>query len=342
VVQPRTAQQSPDDTPLARLAARQHGVVSRGQLLELGYSKERIHTLVMQGVLLRMHRGVYAVGHRRLTLRGRWLGAVLGCGDGARLSHRDAAMLWDLRRTSSGLIHVTATAPHRVDSVCCHRTRRPDRLGPTIIDAVPVTSLERTLLDLAAEESHQRTRALLEAAERRRLLDAHAILAEIDASNGHRGTARLAAALAEVADEPPELRSGLEARFLTLIREAGLPEPLTNTIVEGVPVDAYWPAHRLVVEVDGWDWHRSRRSFVDDRIKRNLLTLAGLTVLVFEDTTLASAPAEIRSAIAGAGRPSSAASDADADRVVTGRGHQGVDHAGVVGRGRARQRQRRP
>jgi Transcriptional regulator, AbiEi antitoxin len=300
VVRPTAAQQPSDDTPLARLAARQHGVVSRGQLLELGYTEQRIKTLVAEGTLLRLHRGVHAVGHRRLSLKGRWLAAVLGCGNGARLSHRDAAMLWDLRRTSSGLIHVTAAGTHRLDGVDCHRTRHPDRLGTTLIDAIPVTTIERTLLDLAADEPLQRMRSLLEAAERRRVLDARRLTAEIDASNGHRGTARLAAALALVADEPPELRSGLEARFLLLIREAGLPEPSTNVLVDGLPVDAYWPRYDLIVEVDGWRWHRGRRSFIDDRIKRNQLTLAGHTVLVFEDTTLETAPAEIRRAIADA------------------------------------------
>jgi hypothetical protein len=286
------------------LAARQHGVVSRGQLLHLGYSEQRIKTLVAEGALLRVHRGVYAVGHRRLTLKGRWLAAVLGCGDGARLSHRDAAMLWDLRRTSSGLIHVTAAGTHRLDGVDCHRTRHPDRLGTTLIDAIPVTSLERTLLDLAADEPHQRTVALLEAAERRRLLDGRTIRAEIDESPGHRGTARLARALAEVADEPPDLRSGLEASFLALTRGAGLPDPATNVVVAGVPVDAYWPQYKLVVEVDGWRWHRSRRSFEEDRRRTNRLQLAGLTVLRFTDTQIANDPqgvaAEIRCAIADA------------------------------------------
>jgi hypothetical protein len=286
------------------LAARQHGVVAREQLLALGYSKERIHTLVAEGVLLRLHRGVYAVGHRRLTLKGRWLAAVLGCGDGARLSHRDAAMLWDLRRTSSGPIHVTAPGPHRLTGLRCHRTRHPDRLGTTLIDAIPVTTIERTLLDCAVGEPHERVLALLEAAERRNILDGRTIRAEIDESPGHRGTARLARALAEVADEPPDLRSGLEAAILALTRGAGLPDPSTNVVVAGVPVDAYWPQYALVVEVDGWRWHRSRRSFEEDRRRTNRLQLAGLTVLRFTDTQVDRDPqgvaAEIRRAIADA------------------------------------------
>jgi hypothetical protein len=279
-------------------------VVSREQLAGLGYSKRQIQTLVAEGVLLRIHRGVYAVGHRRLTLKGRWLAAVLGCGNGARLSHRDAAMLWDLRRTSSGLIHVTAAGTHCLDGVDCHRTRHPDRLGTTLIDAIPVTTIERTLLDCAVGEPHQRTVALLEAAERRRLLDGRTIRAEIGDSPGHRGAALLARALAEVADEPPDLRSGLEAAFLALTRGAGLPDPSTNVVVAGVPVDAYWPQYGLVVEVDGWRWHRSRRSFEEDRRRTNRLQLAGLTVLRFTDTQVDNDPrgvaAEIRRAIADA------------------------------------------
>jgi hypothetical protein len=274
--------------------------VSRDQLRALGPSDRAIDRRLESGALLRLHRGVYAVGHRRLTLKGRWLAAVLGCGDGARLSHRDAAMLWDLRRTSSGPIHVTAPGPHRLTGVRCHRTRHPDRLGAALIDAIPVTTIERTLLDCAVGEPHARVLALLEAAERRNILDGRTIRAEIEKSPGHRGAALLARALAEVADVPPELRSGLEARFLEIIRAAGLPEPLTNVVVEGIPVDAYWPAYNLVVEVDGWDWHRSRRSFIDDRAKTNRLQLAGLTALRFDETTIAGAPAEIRRAIAAA------------------------------------------
>jgi hypothetical protein len=286
------------------LAARQHGVVARDQLLALGFSKERIHTLVAEGTLLRLHRGVYAVGHRRLTAKGQWMAAVLGCGDGARLSHRDAAALWDLRRVPSGATHVTAAGFHRLTGVRCHRTRHPDRLGSTMIDAIPVTTIERTLLDCAVGEPHARVLALLEAAERRNILDGRTIRAEIDESPGHRGTARLARALAEVADEPPDLRSGLEAAFLALTRGAGLPDPSTNVVVAGVPVDAYWPQYALVVEVDGWRWHRSRRSFEEDRRRTNRLQLAGLTVLRFTDTQIANDPqgvaAEIRRAIADA------------------------------------------
>jgi hypothetical protein len=300
VVRSAAAQQPSDDTPLARLAARQHGVVSRGQLLALGYTEQRIKTLVAEGALLRIHRGVYAVGHRRVTLKGRWLAAVLGCGHGARLSHRDAAMLWDLRRTSSGPIHVTAAGAHRLDGVDCHRTRHPDRLGTTLIDAIPVTTLERTLLDCAADLPPQRLRTLLEEAERRRLLDARKIVHEIEQNLGHRGTTRLADALALVADEPPDLRSGLEGRFLEIIRAAGLPDPATNVVVAGVPVDAHWPAHNLVVEVDGWRWHRSRRSFEEDRRRANVLQLAHQTVLRFTDTQIANDPREVAAEISRA------------------------------------------
>jgi hypothetical protein len=188
--------------------------------------------------------------------------------------------------------------------VRCHRTRHPDRLGTTLIDAIPVTTIERTLLDCSVGEPHARVLALLEAAERRNILDGRTIRAEIDDSPGHRGTARLARALAEVADMPPDLRSGLEAALLALTRGAGLPDPATNVVVAGVPVDAHWPQYNLVVEVDGWRWHRSRRSFEEDRRRTNRLQLAGLTVLRFTDTQVDTDPqgvaAEIRRAIADA------------------------------------------
>ena len=228
------------------------------------------------------------------------MAAVLRCGDGARLSHLAAAALWDLRRVPSGLINVTAATPRRVPGVRCHRTRHPERLGDAVIDSIPVTSLERMFHDVAATLPAQRLRALLEAAERRQVLDAGRITAEIEANHARRGTKRLSDALAQVADAPPELRSGLEARFLELVRAAGLPEPATNVVVAGVLVDAHWPQYDLVVEVDGWDWHRSRRSFEDDREKANTLQLAGQTALRFADTAVATAPAQIRRVIAAA------------------------------------------
>ena len=163
-----------------------------------------------------------------------------------------------------------------------------------------MTSLERTVLDLAASEPATRVRLLLEAAQRRDLLAVRRIEAEIAASNGHRGVGVLRAALLELDDEPPSVRSSLEARFLELVRGSGLPQPIVNVLVADELIDARWPGHDLVVEVDSWAYHRSRRAFEADRRRDNRLTLTGQRLLRFTDTRIAREPdaviAELRAA----------------------------------------------
>ena len=263
-----------DDTPLARLAARQHGTVSTRQLRRLGYTERMVARLVAQGWLHRLHRGVYAVGHRRLSVKGRWMAAVLACGPDAVLSHRAAAALHELR-TTPGMIDVTVPKHRHVPGLRCHRSRclrPPDR---TVIDGIPVTSLHRTLLDMASLERDQRLRSLLEAAQRRELLRPTQLDELIARSRGHRGAMPLKRALDELHGEAPWTQSALEQRFLELIREAGFPDPQTNVVVDGVVVDCFWPRHNLVVELDGYAFHRSRRSFEEDRRKDIRHALAG-------------------------------------------------------------------
>ena len=256
------------------MAARQHGTVATWQLLRLGYTEHVIRRLVAEGWLHPVHRGVYAVGHRRLSVKGRWMAAVLACGPDALLSHRAAAALHELR-TAPGMIDVTAATNRAVPGVRCHRSRslrKPDR---TVVDGIPVTSLNRTLLDMATVEHHQRLRSMLEAVQRRELLRPSQLEELLERSTGHRGVTPLKRALAELHEQAPWTQSQLERDFLELIREAGLPEPQTNVIVDGFPVDCFWPQHNLVVELDGYDFHRGKRSFEDDRVKDAAHTLAG-------------------------------------------------------------------
>lgn len=275
------------DPPLSELAGKQHGVVATRQLLRLGYSHNRTAVLVAKGWLHRLHRGVFAVGHTRLTVKGRWMAAVLACGPDAVLSHRSAAALHDLRPIPGGEIDVTAPSGHRHPRVRCHKARSLPQQDRTLIDAIPVTSIERTLLDLAALYSHQRLRTTLEAAQRRDLLDNRRIDELLARTPGHRGAPRLARALAELHDEAPWTQSDLERAFLELIREAGLPEPRTNVFVDGELVDVYWPSHDLVVELDYYDYHRSKRSFENDRRKDSKHLLAGRRSLRVTGTRVA-------------------------------------------------------
>jgi very-short-patch-repair endonuclease len=253
--------------------------VATWQLLNLGYSHRVIHARVKRGQLHRKHRGVYAVGHTRLTVRGKWMAAVLACGPDALLSHRAAAALWELRTAPTGPLDVTATSRHNIPGIRCHYVRAIHPDDRAEIDGIPVTSLARTLLDQAVTLPHQRMRTTLEAVERREILDFAQLDALLARSNGHRGVGRLRAALNELHGDPPWTQSDLEIRFLELIRGADLPEPRANVFVLGELVDFYWPEHNLVVEADSWGFHRSRRSFEENRLRDTKLQIAGLRVI---------------------------------------------------------------
>jgi very-short-patch-repair endonuclease len=240
-------------------------VVSRRQLYEAGYSRSGIARKVERRRLHRVHRGVYAVGHTRLTAKGRWMAAVLACGDRSVLSLRDAAALHDLRQVGSGAVHVTAPSRHNLPGIRCHYDRALHGEDRTVIEAIPVTSLARTYLDLAEIVDHGHLIDLLEAGQRQNKLDVRAIEAVIARNPGRHGIRPLTTAIAELSDDPPLLQSHLERAFRALIRDHGLPEPQYNVYVEDELVDAVWREQRLVVEVDGWNYHRTRRSFQNDR-----------------------------------------------------------------------------
>jgi predicted transcriptional regulator of viral defense system len=148
------------DRKLARLAARQHGVVSLDQLRDLGLTRDAVSWRAQSGHLHRIRRGVYAVGHRRLTQRARWLAAVLACGPSAVLSHRAALALWALRPAPAGPIDVTAVARGRRpgEGIRLHCVRSLDPVDRLTIDAIPVTTVTRTLLDYAEVAKRQEPR----------------------------------------------------------------------------------------------------------------------------------------------------------------------------------------
>lgn len=249
-------------------------------MMAIGYGASMIARLVAQGLLLRVHQGVYAVGHDRLSMNGRRMAAVLAGGVGAVLSHLAAGALWDLRRSTAGRIDVTVARSRKgVAAVRFHRVRFLDPADVTVIDGIPVTALARTLLDLAEILSPQQLRYVLEAAERREIPNMRAIEAMLARHPGRHGIKPLREALATLTGSPPWTQSKLERTFLQLVREAGLPKPRCNVLVEGEVVDFYWPQRPLVVEVDGYPWHKTRRAFESDRRKSNKLQLASIPLL---------------------------------------------------------------
>lgn len=262
---------------LAALAAKQHGVVAHWQLRKLGYSSAEIRGLLARSQLHPLYRGVYALGHRHLTVRGRWIAAVLAYGPEAVLSHRAAIALWDLRPIPSGAIDVTIPrgGAQSRDGIRIHRARQLHPDDRTTRDSIPVTSVHRTLLDYAEVARYQQLRLAVEAAERQDLLDGRAFERLYERSKGRHGLKQLKAAVAELRGPAPWTQSELERVFHALLREWGLPEPQTNVIVEGFLVDFWWPDARLVVELDGYRFHKDRRRFESDRVRDTKLQLAG-------------------------------------------------------------------
>jgi very-short-patch-repair endonuclease len=274
----------PLERAVAELAGRQWGVVSRAQVRALGLGGDAIEWRARVGRLHRLHRGVYGVGHARVGRQGRWLAAVLACGEGAVLSHRSAAAHWGLLATNAAAIDVTARRGRRgTAGLRVHRARFLDARDTTTHEGIPTTTVARTLLDLAATVRDDRLERAFAQALFLQRYDHRAITDVIGRSNGHRGTAALAAATAR---EPKVTRSDREVRMLRLIRDNGLPEPLVNhpliTPDHGhCQADFSWPTHRLIVETDSWRAHANRAAYEQDRAKDAALQAAGYRVVRF-------------------------------------------------------------
>jgi hypothetical protein len=265
---------------LAGLARRQHGVVARRQLAALGIGDGAIKARLRLGQLHSIHRGVYSVGHRRLTMRGVWLAAVLASGEGALLSHRSAAALWGLMRPRWSPADVTSCHGRAGrDGILLHRSRV--EVDERAIEAgIPVTSLPRTLLDLAEVIDAVQLKRAFEEADRLKLLRMPA-MEQVCARAGRRKGLAALRPLLNTARKPVDTRSPLENRFaeFCLNHLGDLPSPLTNISILDHEVDAYWPKHRLVVEMDSWEFHAHRAAFERDRARDAAMQAEGYRVI---------------------------------------------------------------
>jgi Transcriptional regulator, AbiEi antitoxin/Protein of unknown function (DUF559) len=264
-----SVQSNPPDRVILQLAVRQHGIVSRRQLLDRGFTRDRIQHRVDKGWLVAIHPGVYVVGSRRITHRSRWLAAVLAVGDGAVLSHVSAAALWRLMKALLGPVHVSVANRNswQPEGIRVHRPRHLEPADRTRRYGIPVTSPSRTLLDLAAVVSPTQLRRAFEEAERLELLDRDELGRLCDRMRGRRGVARLRGLLGEGPLPLSEVRSRLEARFLAFCRARGLPIPATNVPLGEFEVDCLWPEQRVVAELDSWGHHGDRSAFERDRAR---------------------------------------------------------------------------
>jgi len=285
------------DAVFGAIAARQWGVVARGQLLDAGLSRKTIANRVRSGHLLSLHPGVYAVGHARLRREGHWLAAVLAVGPGAVLSHRDAAGLHDLRPANHVEVDVT-TMIHRSSGrgIRIHRTRSLDAQDITTVHGIPVTTVARTLVDIAGTVPKDHLAKAIKEAERQRTFDLRAIEATLARTRGRRGPGHraLRKAIAEhVALGLSATDSALEDAFLRVLRKANLPRPAVNALIEGFRVDAVWRTQRIAVELDGWNYHHTRHAFERDRERDAALTAAGWCVVRFTYRQVTARPDDV-------------------------------------------------
>jgi hypothetical protein len=261
VTHPRT------DALIAAVAGRQHGVITSAQLQAAGLDRYGASKRVRAGRLHPLYRGVYAVGHNRLSQHAQWLAAVLAAGDGAVLSHLAAAVHWRIWRRAINGIDVLVPGNRRArKGFTVHRVNNLDPRDVTTLQGIPITTPARTLVDLAGTlTAHQLANVIHEAAFRNRFDETRT--REAMARAHGKPLAALNTALQAHADGSAGTRSALEDRFLETWTG---PEPRVNTKVHGIEVDLYWADENVVVEIDGPGHARPRTRRTDEQRDRHL------------------------------------------------------------------------
>jgi hypothetical protein len=256
-------------------------VVERSQLLALGLTTSAIGRRIELGRLHPVHAGVFAVGHRLVSRKGRWMAAVLAMSEGAVLSHRSAAALWGLRGEPKGPIHVTLGSKSRhVPGIRRHSSRCLWADEITVEHGIPVTSVPRTIFDCARGGDVDLVENLLRQAEYSERYDPLSLPALVARYPRRRGCHTVKVALRRLEESPSGTAdSPLEERFLPFLRAYGLPIPHLNEwiVLGGIryKVDCRWPGTKEIVELDSWQAHGSRSAFREDRERDRRLRVAG-------------------------------------------------------------------
>ena len=240
-------------------AANQHGHVTRGQLRAFGANDMLISRWCRARRLVRVHLGVYAVGYRRVEPVAVAMAAVLACGDGAVLSHDSAAALYGWRRWPREP-EVSATKARQRPGIRVHRPRSLPPADRAWQLGLPLTGPERTIRDLEARLTRKQFTAMVQGGRVQRRIDDEAVTRLL----GYR---------------PQPTRSEFERAFLRFCRRYGLPRPRTLAAVHGYEVDALFGEHRLIVELDGWDYHADRVAFAGDRERDAFMLDHGLVTV---------------------------------------------------------------
>ena len=288
---------TPTDASIAELAVRQHGVVSIWQLRDLGVGDGAVRKRIRAGRLHRLHRGVFAVGHRAVAMEGRCLAAVLAIGAGraggagpvldywgGAVSHRSAAGLWGLLPVEDGQVDVAVENGAGKASRRGIRLHRPRSLVPsdvTLCRGIPVTTPARTISDLTAALAAGRPTGMSGRELRRAVRQADVLGLRLDGPEGNDRT-----------------RSDLEADFVKICMRHGLPAPEVNVKVGGLLVDFLWRDHGFVVETDGYQYHRGRAAFREDHARDLRLWRLGYDVKRFSEVQISEEADEVAEALA--------------------------------------------
>jgi hypothetical protein len=280
------------------LVERQHGVVARRQLLALGYSARGIKHRVVSGRLHVIHRGVYSVGRRSIGPLGRWMAAVVACGDSGVLTHSSAAALWRIGPEHPDVIEVSVRSRHQRRRPGLRIYRRPS-LWPedhTAHRRIPVTTPVQTLIDMALRLDRRGVERMINEADKYDLVHPPELRRALDERVGEPGVA----CLRQILDRRTFrlTKEELERRFLPLASKAGLPVPLTGQLVNEFEVDFYWPDLGLVVETDGLRYHRTPAEQARDRLRDQAHTAAGLAQLRFTHEQVRYEPEYVRKILA--------------------------------------------
>lgn len=269
----------PADASIAQVAGRQDNVISRAQLIALGVGRRTIARQLERGRWQRLHRGIYLIGPAPPTLRAKTRAAALSCGEGSIVSHRSAAAIYGLM-PPAGDVHITVPGrnPGNRDGVRTHRVTTLSFIDAVIRDGLRLTSPARTICDVAGTEPPGVTERALTEAQVQRLVTTQAIEAVIERTPTLKGSSVIRALL-RAGVESGYTRSEAERRMRRLAAAAGLDQPQLNVPVLGYVVDFLWPAQRLVVEVDGYQFHGHRQKFESDRRRDQQLVAAGYRVI---------------------------------------------------------------
>jgi very-short-patch-repair endonuclease len=278
------------------LARRQHGVVTRDQLLALGLTRHGIQHRIDRGRLHPVGRGIYAVGRPQLTRNGRLMAAVLACGGPGRaaVSHASAAALLGIAPEREGPIEVTRASldSARVQGVRVHRRVSLQGGWWGTYEGIPVTTPVQTLIDLAPRLERWEMERAVNEADRLGLVRTDSLRRALDLHGGEEGVAMLR----EVLDRRTfrYTRSELERVFISLARSVGLPMPRTSVHLNGHEVDFYFPELKLVVETDGLTYHRTPSQQAKDHERDQDHLAAGLTPVRFTHAQIHYEPERVR------------------------------------------------